>query len=82
MNTKKDLIFLAEQVISWPSDDAATIRLDADGEICFLTTTGSACYDFFPADIDAALQAFVPGSPGSLVGRDYTAEEWTTYLYL
>lgn len=74
----KDLEFIRSVVKTWP-DGAESVRLDYDGEICFIGTTTE--HDCFPIG-DEAKEAFIPDSecyiPGypSATGQHYTQKQW------
>lgn len=70
----KDLEFIRSVVTEWP-ENATSVRLDKDGEICFF---GTNCKnDFRPADIKSAKAAFVPRGGFYLgTGSHYTKEQW------
>lgn len=72
----KDLEFIRSLVKTWP-EGAKSVRLDFDGEICFIGPTIK--YDFSPIDKKAAKEAFIPDSEHLLpaTGTQYTHKQWT-----
>jgi hypothetical protein len=69
----KDLRFLASILdeTNWPNA-ATSVRLDADGEVRF---TGTAIHDFYPDDVDAAKDAFVPVNSKEHTGKYYSLQD-------
>lgn len=66
------LEYLKEEVKDWPKD-AETVRLDKDGEICFMGSE-IVSHDFFPvADLRVE---WVPRKDCAYVGHLYTHEDW------
>jgi hypothetical protein len=70
----KDLKFLASILDeeNWP-EDAPSVRLDIDGEVCFMGEASR--YDFRPSDLDAAKDAFVPAPFQTSIGEEYSLQE-------
>jgi len=66
----KDLEFIRKHVKVWP-EGAETVRLDKDGEICFIEDD-SVDNDFYPDGYDDAM---FNGSVG--IGVQYTRDEWS-----
>ena len=66
---KKDLIYICEYVDEWVDSYITHVRLDCDGEICFLDYTTQ--YDFYPEgeDVTHNFKHFEDG-------KDYTKEEF------
>lgn len=70
----KDLEFIRSVVTEWP-EFATAVRLDKDGEICFMG--GSTHSDFKPSDVKSAKAAFVQrGGFFEATGIHYTKEQW------
>ena len=69
----KDLEFIRKHVKVWP-EGAETVRLDKDGEICFM---GDLSNDFYPDGYDENM--FNSDKGCLLVGREYTREQWSEY---
>lgn len=70
----KDLEFIRKHVKVWP-EGAETVRLDKDGEICFIgLTTG---YDFRPEGYD--INMFNAAKGCFSVGKEYTGDQWSEY---
>lgn len=66
----KDAPFIREHVEEWP-EGAESVRLDRDGEICFIGAPLS--FDFYPSGYD--LSMFRCEHEGSAVGVQYTRGE-------
>lgn len=66
----KDLEFIRKHVKVWP-EGATTVRLDKDGEICFIEDD-SVDNDFYPDGYDDTM---FNGSAG--IGVQYTREMWS-----
>lgn len=66
----KDLEFIRKHVKVWP-EGAETVRLDKDGEICFIEDD-SVDNDFYPDGYDDTM---FNGSAG--IGVQYTREKWS-----
>lgn len=66
----KDLVFIRKHVKVWP-EGAETVRLDKDGEICFIEDD-SVDNDFYPDGYDDTM---FNGSVG--IGVQYTREQWS-----
>lgn len=66
----KDLEFIRKHVKVWP-EGAETVRLDKDGEICFIEDD-SVDNDFYPDGYDDTM---FNGSTG--IGVQYTREQWS-----
>lgn len=67
----KDLVFIRKHVKVWP-EGAETVRLDKDGEICFI---GDLSNDFYPDGYDENM--FNPDESGLHTGKEYTLDEWS-----
>lgn len=65
----KDLEFIRKHVKVWP-EGAETVRLDKDGEICFIGDD-SVDNDFYPDGYDVSM---FNGALG--IGVQYTRDEW------
>lgn len=73
----KDLEYIAKHVKEWP-ERAATVRLDADGEICFIDSEED---DFYPEKMYNEGEfhpEFIPDHKRGRVGREYTEYQWET----
>lgn len=70
----KDLEFIRKHVKVWP-EGAETVRLDKDGEICFIGETTR--YDFRPEGYDVNMFNVAEGC--FCVGKEYTRDEWVDY---
>lgn len=68
----KDLEFIRKHVKVWP-DGAETVRLDRDGEICFMAPIIE--HDFRPKGYDVSM--FNPDESGLSTGKEYTRGEWS-----
>lgn len=69
----KDLEFIRSVVSHWP-DSAKFVRLDKDGEICFMGC--GTQHDFRPANVKSAKAAFCRAEFHVATGNHYTKEEW------
>lgn len=67
----KDLEFIRKHVKEWP-EDATSVRLDCDGEICFMRCCDSK-FDFFPDGFDVSM--FKPDLDYIASGVEYTKKE-------
>lgn len=65
----KDLEFIRKHVKVWP-EGSETVRLDKDGEICFIGDD-NVYNDFYPDGYDDTM---FNGSVG--IGIQYTSDEW------
>lgn len=70
----KDLIYICKHVEEWPTDRIYSVRLDNDGEICFLDYTCE--YDFYPEGKYPFHDNFVPDVLYSCTGYEYPKEEF------
>ena len=68
----KDLEFIRKHVKVWP-EGAETVRLDVDGEICFMG--GELSNDFYPDDYDGSM--FNAAGRRLRTGKEYTREQWS-----
>ena len=73
----KNLEFIRKHVKVW-SEGAETVRLDKDGEICFIGVTTR--YDFRPEGYDENMFNCAEGCLRT--GEEYTRDEWSEYLDL
>lgn len=67
----KDLEFIRKHVKVWP-EGAETVRLDKDGEICFMGKN-SIFDDFYPSDYN--LEVFNVAKGVYATGKEYTRDE-------
>lgn len=73
----KSLDFIRKHVKTWP-EGAETVRLDRDGEICFVGVCGRG-YDFYPDGYDESM--FEPMYEYKVIGIKHTFEEWRDVTY-
>ena len=68
----KDLMYICKWVDEIP--DGTTVRLDSDGEICFM---GEYFKDFYPESVLAENHpCFIPACSFMHTGKDYTREDF------
>jgi hypothetical protein len=70
-----DLEFIRKHVKVWPEGEE-TVRLDRDGEICFMSSLNSDCNDFYPVGYVGAMFNSGNNSVKRNVGRQYTRDQW------
>lgn len=68
----KDLEFIRKHVKVWP-EGATTVRLDKDGEICFMG--GELDADFYPDGYDISMFNVAKGVYAT--GKEYSHDEWS-----